>query len=75
MLTKIYADTPDYAVVREVVQCLESGGVIIYPTGVGYALGIKKKKNKKNKKEKEKKIDYKKKKWKKTNKKDINQKI
>lgn len=39
MLTKIYADTPDYAVVREVVQCLESGGVIIYPTGVGYALG------------------------------------
>lgn len=39
MLTKIYADTPDYAVVREVVSCLESGGVLIYPTGVGYALG------------------------------------
>lgn len=39
MLTKIYADSPDYSVVREVVDCLESGGVLIYPTGVGYALG------------------------------------
>ena len=39
MLTRIYADNPDYSVVRRVVSCLEDGGVFIYPTGVSYALG------------------------------------
>lgn len=39
MLTKIYPNNPDYRLIGDVIHQLEAGKVIIYPTGVGYALG------------------------------------
>lgn len=39
MITKLYTDNPNYEVVNEVVRALEEGKLIIYPTGIGYALG------------------------------------
>ena len=39
MITKLYPDNPDYTVVEEIVRALEEGELIIYPTGIGYALG------------------------------------
>lgn len=39
MITKIYPDNPDYRVVDRVVAALRAGELIIYPTGIGYALG------------------------------------
>lgn len=37
MLIKLYADTPNYRELTEVIDALRSGEVIIYPTSTGYA--------------------------------------
>ncbi len=39
MITKIYSDTPDHALINSVVAKLLDGEIIIYPTGLGYAYG------------------------------------
>lgn len=39
MLIKIYPDNPDEKKIRQVVDCLKEGGIIIYPTDTVYALG------------------------------------
>lgn len=39
MLKRIYNDNPNDKEIREVVNCLRNGGVIIYPTDTVYALG------------------------------------
>lgn len=39
MITKLYTDNPDYRKLRELSQHIEDGDLIIYPTGMGYALG------------------------------------
>lgn len=39
MLLKIYPDNPDLHLLRRVVEALEAGEIIIYPTGLGYAYG------------------------------------
>lgn len=36
---KIYPDNPDERKIRQVVECLRNGGVIIYPTDTVYGLG------------------------------------
>ncbi|MDR0982141.1 MAG: threonylcarbamoyl-AMP synthase [Culturomica sp.] len=38
-LVKIYEKNPDYRIVREVVDMLTGGGVVIYPTDTIYAIG------------------------------------
>lgn len=38
MMIKLYADSPSYRELAEVVEVLRSGGAIIYPTCTGYAL-------------------------------------
>jgi tRNA threonylcarbamoyl adenosine modification protein (Sua5/YciO/YrdC/YwlC family) len=38
-LIKIYPDNPDERKIRQVVECLRNGGVIIYPTDTVYGLG------------------------------------
>jgi tRNA threonylcarbamoyl adenosine modification protein (Sua5/YciO/YrdC/YwlC family) len=39
MLLKIYPDNPDPRQIRKVVEALENGGIIIYPTDTVYAMG------------------------------------
>lgn len=39
MLLKIYPDNPNPRAVNQVVECLNDGGVIIFPTDTVYALG------------------------------------
>ena len=39
MLIKIYPKNPDERKIRQVVDCLKEGGIIIYPTDTVYALG------------------------------------
>lgn len=39
MLKRIYNDKPNIKDIEEVVNCLQNGGVIIYPTDTVYALG------------------------------------
>jgi tRNA threonylcarbamoyl adenosine modification protein (Sua5/YciO/YrdC/YwlC family) len=39
MLIRIHAENPDPRQIKEVVNCLRNGGVIIYPTDTVYALG------------------------------------
>lgn len=39
MLIKIYPDNPNPRHVRAVVDCLKSGGIVIFPTDTIYALG------------------------------------
>lgn len=39
MITKIYPDNPDYRLVDKLVNKLRDGAIIIFPTGIGYALG------------------------------------
>lgn len=39
MVVKLYANNPDPDVVRDVVDLLERGGVIIYPTDTVYGIG------------------------------------
>jgi tRNA threonylcarbamoyl adenosine modification protein (Sua5/YciO/YrdC/YwlC family) len=38
-LIKIYPNNPDERKIRQVVECLRNGGVIIYPTDTVYGLG------------------------------------
>ena len=37
MLTKIYADAPDYRLLSDLVDALRRGAIFIYPTASGYA--------------------------------------
>lgn len=39
MLLKIHPDNPQERLIRQVVECLKNGGVIIYPTDTIYGLG------------------------------------
>tara|TARA_B100000945_G_C20350924_1_gene582198 strand:- start:175 stop:795 length:621 start_codon:yes stop_codon:yes gene_type:complete len=39
MLIKIYPKNPEEKKIRQVVDCLKEGGIIIYPTDTVYALG------------------------------------
>ena len=39
MLLKIHPDNPQEKNIRQVVECLKDGGVIIYPTDTVYGLG------------------------------------
>ena len=39
MITKLYTQNPDYKRLEELTQSIEQGALIIYPTGIGYALG------------------------------------
>ncbi len=39
MLIRIYQENPNPKAIREVVKCLRSGGVIIYPTDTVYGIG------------------------------------
>ncbi len=39
MLIRIYPDNPNPKAVKQVVDCLRNGGVIIYPTDTVYAIG------------------------------------
>lgn len=39
MLIKIYNDNPNPKHIRQIVELLESGGIIIYPTDTVYAMG------------------------------------
>ena len=39
MITKLYKQNPDYKRLEELTQSIEQGALIIYPTGIGYALG------------------------------------
>lgn len=39
MITKLYPDNPNYTLLEEVSKALEAGERIIYPTGIGYAIG------------------------------------
>lgn len=39
MLLRIYNDNPNHKRIRQVVDILESGGIIIYPTDTVYAMG------------------------------------
>jgi tRNA threonylcarbamoyl adenosine modification protein (Sua5/YciO/YrdC/YwlC family) len=46
MLIRIYPENPDPKRIRQVVDMLESGGIIIYPTDTVYAMGCDIKANK-----------------------------
>jgi tRNA A37 threonylcarbamoyladenosine synthetase subunit TsaC/SUA5/YrdC len=39
MLLKIYPENPEERAIRRVVECLRSGGIIIYPTDTIYGIG------------------------------------
>ena len=39
MLLKIYAENPEERKIKQVVDCLRKGGVIIYPTDTVYSFG------------------------------------
>jgi tRNA threonylcarbamoyl adenosine modification protein (Sua5/YciO/YrdC/YwlC family) len=39
MLLKIYPENPNYKDIKTVVECLNDGGIIIYPTDTIYAFG------------------------------------
>jgi len=39
MLIKIYPDTPQLNLVRQIVEVLNSGGIVVYPTDTIYAMG------------------------------------
>lgn len=39
MLLRIYEENPNHKAIRQVVDCLRSGGVIIYPTDTVYGIG------------------------------------
>jgi tRNA threonylcarbamoyl adenosine modification protein (Sua5/YciO/YrdC/YwlC family) len=39
MLIKIYSENPNHRKIRQVVDLLEGGGIIIYPTDTVYAMG------------------------------------
>ena len=39
MLLKIYPENPSDRAIKTVVECLNDGGVIIFPTDTVYALG------------------------------------
>jgi tRNA threonylcarbamoyl adenosine modification protein (Sua5/YciO/YrdC/YwlC family) len=39
MLLRIYNDNPNYKHIRQIVDLLEDGGIIIYPTDTVYAMG------------------------------------
>ncbi len=39
MITKIYPKNPDYKVLQNLIHAIEDGALVIYPTGIGYALG------------------------------------
>ena len=39
MLIHIHPENPDHTQINKVVDCLTSGGVIIYPTDTVYAFG------------------------------------
>lgn len=39
MLLRIYNDNPNHKHIRQIVNLLESGGIIIYPTDTVYAMG------------------------------------
>ena len=39
MLLQIHPDNPDERKIKQVVECLRSGGVIIYPTDTVYGIG------------------------------------
>ena len=39
MLIRIHPDNPDPRQIKEAVNCLKNGGVIIYPTDTVYAIG------------------------------------
>jgi tRNA threonylcarbamoyl adenosine modification protein (Sua5/YciO/YrdC/YwlC family) len=46
MLLRIYPENPDHTRIRKVVDVLEAGGIIIYPTDTVYAIGCDIKANK-----------------------------
>ncbi|MDA3822042.1 MAG: Sua5/YciO/YrdC/YwlC family protein, partial [Bacteroidales bacterium] len=39
MIVKLYERNPDQKIIREIVDLLERGGVIIYPTDTVYGIG------------------------------------
>ncbi|MFA5781479.1 MAG: Sua5/YciO/YrdC/YwlC family protein, partial [Bacteroidales bacterium] len=39
MLLKIYPENPNIRHIHQVVGCLRSGGIIIYPTDTVYGIG------------------------------------
>lgn len=39
MKIKLYSNNPNYNTIDEIVNCIENGGIIIYPTSTGYAYG------------------------------------
>ena len=39
MLLKIHPDNPNEREIKQVVECLKDGGIIIFPTDTVYALG------------------------------------
>ncbi|MEM7163606.1 MAG: L-threonylcarbamoyladenylate synthase [Bacteroidota bacterium] len=39
MLLKVHPDNPDPKRIRKIVECLNAGGIIIYPTDTVYAIG------------------------------------
>ena len=46
MLLRIYPENPSHDRIRKVVDVLEEGGIIIYPTDTVYAMGCDIKANK-----------------------------
>ena len=46
MLIRIYPENPNPKQIRKVVDVLEAGGIIIYPTDTVYAMGCDIKANK-----------------------------
>ncbi len=39
MLIKVYPENPDEKRIRQIVDCLKNGGVIVYPTDAVYSIG------------------------------------
>jgi tRNA A37 threonylcarbamoyladenosine synthetase subunit TsaC/SUA5/YrdC len=39
MLIKIYPENPDPRKIKQIIDCLHNGGVIIYPTDTIYSIG------------------------------------